>query len=113
MINCLLGKRIFETPNLESSSTICKLRNSSRINIITKTDDGEHKEDLTDICYLSTEKGEAVLRDTLDEVTNITFTRGLVQSVDVGFPIPFLKVGLTFKEQLSVLKNKINQISVR
>lgn len=91
LINCLLGKRIFETPNLESSSTICKLRNSRRINIITKTHDGEHKEDLTDICYLSTEKGEAVLRDTLDEVTNITFTRGLVQSVDVGFPIPFLK----------------------
>lgn len=106
MINCLLGKRIFETPNLESTSTICKLRNSRRINIITKTHDGENKEDLTDIRYLSAEKGEAVLRNTLDAVTNITFTRGLVQSVDVGFPIPFLKVGLTFKEQLSVLKRK-------
>lgn len=106
MINCLLGKTIFETPNLESTSTICKLRNSRRINIITKTDKGEDKKDLTDICNLSTKKGVEVFRETLDEVTNVTFTQGHVQSVDVGFPIPFLKVSLAFKEQFTNSKKK-------
>lgn len=95
LINKILEKRIFKGRILESSSTICKIRNSERIKIITECDTGEIEEtDLTDKCELGSEKGVKVLRDSLKKVTDMTLSMKSIhhRSVDIGFPIPFLMV---------------------
>lgn len=96
MINKILEKRIFKGRTLESSSTVCKIRNSEGIRIITESDTGAVKEtDLTNKCDLATERGVKVLRNALKEVTDMTSSMESIRyrSVDIGFPIPFLMVG--------------------
>ncbi|XP_052694683.1 uncharacterized protein LOC128172979 [Crassostrea angulata] len=93
LINKILEKRIFKGRILESSSTICKIRNSERIKIVTECDTGEIEEtDLTNKCELGSEKGVKVLRDSLKKVTDMTLSMKSIhhRSVDIGFPIPFL-----------------------
>lgn len=49
--------------------------------------------DLTDKCDLSTVEGLKKFRQALNSVTNMSSEESDgIQSVDVGFPIPFLKV---------------------
>lgn len=96
MINKILEKRIFKGSTLESSSTICKIRNSERIRIITERDTGSVEETvLTNECDLATEKGVKKLRDKLKTLTDMTSSTESInhRSVDIGFPIPFLMVG--------------------
>lgn len=95
LINKLLEKRIFKGRNNESTSTICSIRNSDRIKITTKRITGEMVDtDLTEKCDLETKEGVKILRDFLKNLTDMTSSAESVhfQSVDIGFPIPFLKV---------------------
>lgn len=95
MINKILGKRIFKGDNLESTGTICKIRNSERIALTVEHMSGEKEvKDLTDTCDLETKEGIENLRKTLNDLTNMTDSKKSVQlkSVDIGFPVPFLKV---------------------
>ncbi|XP_062586980.1 uncharacterized protein in xynA 3'region-like [Saccostrea cucullata] len=92
LINKLLQKRIFKGRNKESTSTICKIRNSEDIKIITELLNGE-TEIIPLQCSIETEIGEKILRDTLKRLTDMTSSKDSkdFRSVDVGFPIPFLK----------------------
>lgn len=64
MINKILGKRIFKGKDLESISTICKIRNSDNIRVITEKVSGEREEqDFTGECDLDIEEGVILLRD--------------------------------------------------
>lgn len=64
MINRILNRRLFKGRNLETTSTIIKLRNSERVKIITESDTGKIEEsDFTDKCDLASKDGEKVLRD--------------------------------------------------
>lgn len=103
LINMILQKNIFIGHTIESTSTICKIRNLDRVRIITKRKDGQIDEpelDLTERCDLTSERGVELLRTHLTELTDRTLSERSVdfEFVDVGFPIPFLKVltGLTF-----------------
>lgn len=93
LINKILGMRIFKGRNNESTSTICKIRNSASTRIITESMTGQIKEtDLTE-----TNDTEKALRDYLKNLTDMTSSKESMQyrSVDIGFPIPFLKVNIT------------------
>lgn len=86
---------IFAGKNLESTDTICKIRNSEIIRIITENNKKETKEiDLTHTCDLKTKEGVKTLREHIAKLTDKTISKECLelQSVDVGFPIPFLKV---------------------
>lgn len=103
MINTILQKNIFFGHTIESTSTICKIRNLDRVRIITKSKDGQIDEpeiDLTERCDLTSERGVELLRTHLTKLTDRTSSERSVEFeyVDVGFPIPFLKVltGFTF-----------------
>lgn len=96
LINMILQKNIFIGHTIESTSTICKIRNLDRVRIITKRKDGQIDEpelDLTERCDLTSERGVELLRTHLTELTDRTLSeRGVdIEFVDVGFPIPFLK----------------------
>lgn len=95
LINKILQKEIFKCRTNESTSTICKIRNSERVRIITESLTGQIEEtDMTDRCDLATSKGVKVLRNYLKEFTDKTSSKNTnkFQSVDIGFPIPFLMV---------------------
>lgn len=95
MINKILETRIFKGRIRESSSTICKIRNSERIKLITELESGEIEEtDLTNKCDLTTENGVKVLRDTIKTLTDMSSSTKSIhyRSVDIGFPIPILMV---------------------
>lgn len=95
LINKILGKKIFVGRNNESTATICKIRNAEQVQIIVEHVSGEiEKKDLEDICDLETKEGEKSMRKKLKELTDIIASQKSVQyrSVDIGFPIPFLKV---------------------
>lgn len=96
LINKILQKKIFKRRNVESTSTICKIRNSERVRIITESSTGQIEEtDLTDRCDLATSKGVKVLRDYLKDLTDMTSSKrskDYFRSVDIGFPISFLMV---------------------
>lgn len=95
MINKILGKNIFKGKILESTSTICKIRNSDRIRVITEKVTGEKEvQDFTEECDLGTEEGVAMLRDFLETKTDLTCMSSdeNIRSVDIGFPIHFLQV---------------------
>lgn len=95
LINKILNRRIFKGRNLETTSTIIKLRDSERIRIITENDAGKIKEkDFSDKCDLARKDGVKVLRDYLKDMTDMTASQRSTQirSVDIGLPIPFLKV---------------------
>lgn len=93
LINKILEKRIFKGRNNESTSTICKIRNSAKTRILTESMTGQIDE--TDL----TEKDdvEKALRDSLKKLTDMTSSKECIhfRSVDIGFPIPFLKVNFT------------------
>ena len=100
LINKILGKKIFEGDNLESTSTICKIRNSEKVTIIIEHTTGEKEEkDLTETCDTETKEGINILRKTLNDLTNMRVSTKSKEygSVDIGFPIPFLKVFWTLK----------------
>lgn len=93
----ILQKNIFIGHTMESTSTICKIRNLDRVRIITKRKDEQIEEpeiDLTDRCDLTSERGVELLRTHLEKLTDKTSSEGSgeFEFVDVGFPIPFLKV---------------------
>lgn len=80
---------------METTSTIIKLRDSNRVKVITENDTGKIEEtDFTEKCDLASKDGEKVLRDFLKGITDMTSSAMSVQirSVDIGLPIPFLKV---------------------
>lgn len=98
MINKILGKRIFKGKILESTSTICKIRNSDKIRVITEKVSGEREEqDFTGECDLDTEEGVTLLRNFLEKRTDLTCMSSdeNIRCVDIGFPIHFLKVNYT------------------
>lgn len=95
MINKILGKRIFKGRNNASTSTICKIRNSETVRIITEHANGEIKESHSAReCNMETKNGEKKMRDSLKNLTDLTTSKDSkkFRSVDIGFPIPFLKV---------------------
>lgn len=99
MINKILGKRIFKGKDLESISTICKIRNSDNIRVITEKVSGEREEqDFTGECDLDIEEGVILLRDFLEKRTDLTCMSSddNIRCVDIGFPIHFLKVHYTY-----------------
>ena len=69
--------------------------NSEKIKIIAKHASGLTEEiDLTDKCDINTTEGEKLLRDKLKTFTDIGSSQESkeFQSVDIGLPIPILKV---------------------
>lgn len=95
LINKILGKRIFQGKNHESTSTICKIRNSNTVSITVEHESGNREvKDLTETCNLETQEGERLLRDSLKNLTDLTTSRESMQyqSVEIGFPVPFLEV---------------------
>lgn len=97
LINKILNRRLFKGRNLETTSTIIKLRDSDRVKVITENNTGKIVEtDFTEKCDLASKDGEKVLRDFLKGMTDMTSSAMSVQirSVDIRLPIPFLKVRL-------------------
>lgn len=95
MINKILQKNIFKGNTEESTSTICKIRNLEAVKIEIKSKDGSIVNiDLSEKCDMREESGVEMLRTKLTELTDINESPGSVNFdyVDVGFPIPFLKV---------------------
>lgn len=95
LINKLLGKQLFKGRNNESTSTICKLRNSDQIRVKTTNMKGEKEEtDLTDQCNLETKEGVKMLRDFLKDLTDLTSSEKSVtfKSVEVELTFPLLEV---------------------
>ncbi|XP_062599161.1 uncharacterized protein in xynA 3'region-like [Saccostrea cucullata] len=93
LINKILEMRIFKGRNMESTSTVCKIRNSDKVMIKTELENGEvERRDMSDIDVL-TRKGEKTLRDTLKNLTDMTIEKDSrkYKSVDIGLPVPFLK----------------------
>ncbi|XP_062577860.1 uncharacterized protein LOC134239723 isoform X1 [Saccostrea cucullata] len=93
LINKILEMRIFKGRNMESTSTVCKLRNSDKVVIKTESENGEvERIDMSDIDVL-TKEGEKTLRDTLKNLTDMTIEKGSrkYKSVDIGLPLSFLK----------------------
>lgn len=94
LINKLFEKQLFRGRNNESTSTICKLRNSERIRVITTDMRGQREEtDFTDKCNLETKEGVKMLRNFLKDLTDLTSSErsATFNSVEVEFPIPFLR----------------------
>lgn len=94
LINKLLGKQLFKGRNNESTSTICKLRNSDKIRVKTTNMKGEKEEtDLTDQCNLETKEGVKMLRDFLKDLTDLTSSEKSVtfKSVEVELTFPLLE----------------------
>lgn len=63
--------------------------------IVTKSNDGKiDKHDLSEKCDMSKESGVETLRTELSHLTDLSVCEGCTdfEYVDVGFPIPFLKV---------------------
>lgn len=100
---------LFKGRNLESTSTVCKLRNSERTRIITTTMTGETETtDFTDKCDLETKKGVKMLRDFLKERTEMKSTKSVPnRSVEIELPFPFLEVRKLCIDcaYLNILKN--------
>lgn len=94
LINKMLGKMLFKGRNNESTSTICKLRNSERIRIVTTTMTGKTEEtDFTGKCDLETKEGVRILRNFLKELTDMVSSTNSVtyRSVEIELPFSFLK----------------------
>lgn len=73
LINKILNRRIFKGRNLETTSTIIKLRDSERVRIITENDAGKIKEkDFSDKYDLESKDGVKILRDYLKNMTDMT-----------------------------------------
>lgn len=97
LINKILGIKLFKGKLVESTSTICKIRNSDQIKIITKKKTGDTEEKhLSNIHNLSDKKGVCELRRYLKERTDLTHMSPDIkvdfETVDILLPVPFLKV---------------------
>lgn len=95
LVNKILDKKILITRNVQSTSTVCKIRNSEKIKISAEHASGKTKEiELTDKCDINNKEGQKLLRDTLKPLTDLGSSEKSMeyQSVDIGMPIPFLKV---------------------
>lgn len=95
MVNKILQKNLFIANPVASTSTICKIRNLEKVKIIAKRKDGKiYRRDLSEECDMSSEAGEENLRTVLSELTDLYVSGESIdfEYVDVGFPIPFLKV---------------------
>lgn len=91
LVNKILDMPILKTLVLSNNSTICKIRNSDRIRIITESETGDVEEnDLTDSCDLGTEEGTLMLKELLYELNG--GYRYNIRLVDVGIPTSVLKV---------------------
>lgn len=100
LINKILGKNIFRGRNVESTATVCKLRNCDKIRIIIEHISGEMETiDLSNECNLETKPGRKLMRGKLKELTDMTKSTKSkdFRCVDIGFHIPFLKVNITVK----------------
>nr|XP_022312831.1 uncharacterized protein LOC111117885 isoform X2 [Crassostrea virginica] len=94
LVNKILGIRIFKARNHESTSTICKIRDSKKVKIVAESKTGDLIEkDLSKKCNIATEEGVKMLRDILKDFTDLTSSHSSkdFRSVDIGFPISFLK----------------------
>lgn len=90
---------MFKGRLLESTSTICKIRNSGQIKIITTKVTGEIKEkNFSDTCNLLNKECVREIRRYLKERTDLTQMQLDItadfQTVDIGLPVPFLKVAM-------------------
>lgn len=99
LINKILGKNLFKGRLVESTSTICKIRNSGQIKIITTKVTGEIKaKDFSDTCNSLSKECLREIRRYLKERTDLTHMQPDItadfQTVDIGLPVPFLKVGM-------------------
>lgn len=96
LINKILGKEIFEARLQESTATICKIRNCDGIKIITERSSKTEEKDFTDECDVETKEGVELIRNYLKDRTDLVVMpkdeKNDIQCVDIGFPIPFLKV---------------------
>ena len=97
LINKILEKRILQSRNLprESNFTVCKIRNSESVQITVEHLSGQMEViDLDGKCDSNTEEGLRMLRSKLKDLTDMTLSQESKQyrSVDIGLPIPFLKV---------------------
>lgn len=102
LINKILGMRIFKGKNRESTSTVCKVRNSENVMIKTEMEIGSVKEmDLSEI-DITTKEGEKRLRGALKELTDMTVSKESKQfeSVDINMPVPFLKVYISLSDRM-------------
>lgn len=106
LINKILENEIFLGHTLESTSTICKIRNLERAKVITKRKTGEVVDlVLPEPFDIRDESNLETLQELLTDLTDMTVSKASreFEYVDVGFPIPFLKV-MTF--QYTMLKKK-------
>lgn len=99
MINKILGINLFKGRLVESTSTICKIRNSGQIKIITTKVTGEiTAKDFSDTCHSLSKECLKNIRRYLKERTDLTHMQPDItadfQTVDIGIPVPFLKVGM-------------------
>lgn len=98
LINKILGIKLFKGKLAESTSTICKIRNSDQIKIVTTNKTGEINEKyFLNIRNLSNKADVRVLRNYLKMRTDLThmppdFKNADFQTVDILLPVPFLKV---------------------
>lgn len=81
---------------MESTATICKLRNSEKVKIIVEYASGKPNvvRDMPLKYNPDTEDGRKKLREVLKQLTDISVSKEIfdIKCVDVGFPIPSLKV---------------------
>lgn len=90
---------MFKSRNNESTSTICKLRNSEKMKIIIEHSSGVTETiDLPDGCEHDYDGGTQKMRNALVNLTDMTLSKDSkkFRSVDISLPIPFLKVSLCF-----------------
>lgn len=93
LINKMIRMKLFQRHNIESTSTICKLRHSDTIKIITQSMTGDTKElDFTNTCDITTREGVDFLRNSLKEFTDRTSSEESLKyrSVEIRLPVPFL-----------------------
>lgn len=97
MINKILEIKLFKGKLFESTSTICKIRNSDQIKIITTKKTGEINERIfLNKLNLSNKEDVRVLRNYLKTRTDLTHMpqdlNADFQTVDILLPVRFLKV---------------------
>ena len=93
LINKILGKQIFRGQIQESTATVCKIRNFDKVKVVVENASGKSSVALT-MDDLNSTEARKKLKDTLEKLTDMTVCQESKQhkSVDIGLPIPFLKV---------------------
>ena len=93
LINKILGKQIFRGQIQESTATVCKIRNFDKVKVVVENASGKSSVALT-MDDLNSAEARKKLKDTLEKLTDMTVCQESKQhkSVDIGLPIPFLKV---------------------